>query len=242
MAFKEVLTPILGLDADEPKLETTAEFMNMKFDELLENTKDNANKISILSQYRGVFASDANTIATNGWWRVQNGATNVPMPYGLIESKKIYLDADASGNYKYWEQTFTEFTISSSTKYYRTSYNDRVTWSPWQELATTDKIDNLWTGAASSGDITLSASAENYHSLILRLGKSGTYYEQIIECLSLVYPAKIHYAQPITALHYGGAFVLVPKVQVTGNLIYTIQTNPSTLNLVSVKGVLKGSV
>jgi hypothetical protein len=112
----------------------------------------------------------------------------------------------------------------------------------WNVLATTDKIDTLWTGSASSGDITLSASIESYNEVIMYVGKSGVYYSQQCSMLAPLYPANIGYSSALVANYYAGAFILIPKTIVAGNLVYTIQTNPSTSNIFSVRGVKRGSV
>lgn len=141
------LTPFLGDNATEyiPEYETSLEFMNSKFAELLVNDKDLDNKINVLyTNYLGD-AKDLNTLITEveGW--VSN-AINSPFTNVEIRVKAIN---------DYWIlQEATDLNTTGKPTIYRRYRMDNV-WQPWQQIATTEEIgitlQNGW--ELESGDL-----------------------------------------------------------------------------------------
>lgn len=144
----EKLTPILGETATEytPENETTPEFMNGKFEELLANDKNLDNKINDCLQYRGVITS-ISQIDKDGYYYVNLGDSTFPYPYGIL---KI-----VSG---YGEKVATYDTTGNDKKTYKNVKTSGANWGVWQPIATITKTPVTLT--ANTGYSVL--SQDNY--------------------------------------------------------------------------------
>ena len=128
MAYKTTLTPILGEDVEE----TTAEFMNMKFAELLGNTEDNRNQISILNDVKSAsgISTDVLQLPKGKWFAA--GLTNAPTTgwyiYNITYLADGYRHIRANG-----------YSDNRGKEYF--GMIEANVFQGWKNLATSDKID-----------------------------------------------------------------------------------------------------
>lgn len=190
-------------------------------------------------------ATSLSQITTPGIYSFAGGNTLFSdFPSYFTSANLIYgvLEVCVAPTYITKKLTVTNGTVSTveSAECFSTPTGSGIT--PWRPNAKMDKIDALWSGSASSGDITLSASLEGYNEVLVSAGKVGSAYDQVCSSLAFSYPLVFHFSSPIIIPHYAGSIVLVPKSQVAGNKIYTFQTNTQAINIYTIKGVKRGSV
>ena len=187
----ETLTPILGEAATEyiPESETTPEFMNGKFAELLENDKNLDNKINVLNNNRGYLSSvslsnntDFNTITQNGKYVVNTNINSPVTSSSLTYSIDVTSHANASGEIIRCTQTAT--AINSNYKTYKRVLNSGV-WQPWEPIATTTKTSFLCSANTGYTIINQDCYTMNgEYNILLRIAKTdgGTFStsEQVV--------------------------------------------------------------
>ena len=134
----ETLTPILGDTASyDPKTETTPDFMNKKFKELLENDKASAEQINVLNENMRRFGietvpaqngGDANDIKETGIRFIFN-CGNVPSgySYGMLETFNL----DASGFSPSLEGVVVQRFTDWYSGYVFTRVYRQESWSEW---------------------------------------------------------------------------------------------------------------
>lgn len=134
----ETLTPILGDTASyDPKTETTPDFMNKKFKELLENDKASAEQINVLNTYIGRLGvekvsaqngGDTNLIKETGIRFVFN-VEHLPSgySYGMLETFKLESGGFSPSNEGVCVQRFTDwYSGYTFTRTYR-----QMSWGEW---------------------------------------------------------------------------------------------------------------
>lgn len=146
----ETLTPILGDTASyDPKTETTPDFMNKKFKELLENDKASAEQINVLNEKTVKSYILEQSIDLNEFKELNREliTANNTVSQNCLNTP---IDGISSFNVRNYSLTDTSYLFQELRSfnrhvYFRTydSYND--VWYDWNEYATVDMIKSLET-------------------------------------------------------------------------------------------------
>ena len=163
---------------------------------------------------------DLNTIRNTGSQGYATNCTNKP---GLFDGTFFDYKTSTSTGYQ-------EYVSYYDGKKYKRYYLSG-TWQPWEEIATVEKVETLWTGTASTGTLTLIKKVTNYNQLIFRFTNGF-----ICSLYSWDYPS---------VFNTGTYMILVPSGSIImsfANGDITITSNTTSINFGMVKGVKRGDV